>query len=74
MHQDEDLHDELLKAFNAYFKANQIWMKKGTRRAGMQTRHWLKEIRRICLARRKSIMDWRYAIDAEKKQAQKNKI
>ncbi len=68
MHQDEDLHDELMKAFNAYFKANQVWMKKGTRVAGMQTRYWLSEIRRICSARRKSIMQWRYDIDAEKRQ------
>lgn len=64
---DEDLHDELMKAFNAYFKANQTWMKKGTRIAGMQTRYWLSEIRRICSARRKVIMDWRYELDAEKR-------
>lgn len=73
MERDEDLHDELMKAFNAYFKANQTWMRKGTRVAGMQTRYWLSEIRRICSARRKVIMQWRYDIDAEKRERQAQK-
>lgn len=67
MEREEELHDQLMQAFNAYFKANQAWIKKGTRKAGMETRYWLSEIRRICSARRKVIMDWRYHIDAEKR-------
>lgn len=44
MHQDEELHEQLMKAFREYFKANQEWMAKGTRRAGMDTRHWLTKL------------------------------
>lgn len=64
---NEELHAELMQAFNSYFKANQAWILKGTRKAGMQTRFWLSEIRRIAKAQRKVIMDWRYDIDAEKR-------
>ena len=63
MHQDEELHEQLMKAFREYFKANQEWMAKGTRRAGMDTRHWLNEIRHICSDRRKAIMAWRYELN-----------
>ena len=65
---DESSHDELMRAFNEYFKANQTWIVKGIRRAGMQTRYWLSEIRRICSARRVIIMDWRFEVDKDKKQ------
>lgn len=73
MDKDEELHAELLKAFRQYFEANQKWISKGTRRAGMDTRFWLSEIRRICSARRKHIMDWRYDLNekTEEKKAQK---
>lgn len=72
---NEELHEQLLKAFGEYFKANQKWMTKGTRIAGIQTRFWLSEIRRIAKAQRLVIMNWRYDIDAEKQQrkAQKGK-
>lgn len=63
MERDEELHDELMKAFREYFKANQDWVQKGTRRAGMDTRRWLNEIRHICSKRRKVIMDWRYDLN-----------
>lgn len=65
---NEELHTELMKAFNSYFKANQKWVTKGTRKAGMQARFWLSEIRRIAKAQRQVIMEWRYDIDAEKKE------
>lgn len=73
MHQDEELHEKLMLAFREYFKSNQKWMEKGTRRAGMDTRFWLNEIRHLCDDRRKSIMDWRYALNdiTEAKKAQK---
>lgn len=73
MQQDEELHEKLLYAFRQYFEANQRWLNKGTKRAGMDVRHWLNEIRKICSARRKVIMDWRYELNEEmaKKKAQK---
>jgi len=55
-----DSHEELYNAFRQYFKYNQIWLSKGTKRAGMDTRFWLSEIRRICSQRRKEIQEWRY--------------
>ena len=75
MHQDEELHEKLLYAFRQYFEANQRWLNKGTKRAGMDVRHWLNEIRKICSARRKVIMDWRYEKNVEmaEKKAQKHK-
>ena len=55
-----DSHEELYNAFRQYFKYNQIWLSKGTKRAGMDTRFWLSEIRRICSQRRKEIQEWRH--------------
>ena len=68
MHQDEELHAEILRAFNEYFKANQRWINKGTRRAGEQTRYWLAQIRILARERRKLIQEWRHDVDAVKAQ------
>lgn len=75
MHQDEELHDELLRAFREYFEANQRWINKGTRRAGMDVRRCLSNIRRICSERRKVVMDWRYEVNeqTQAKKANQNK-
>ena len=70
MHQDEELHEKLMYAFRQYFKANQDWMNKATRRAGMDVRYWLNEIKKISLERRKVVMDWRYDLN-EKTKAKK---
>lgn len=59
MQQDEELHAELLRLFRLYFEANQRWINEGTKRAGMDTRALLSEIRRVCSRRRKHIMEWR---------------
>lgn len=66
MKKDEELHDQIMQAFREYFKANQDWMNKGTRRAGMTARARLNEIKHLCVERRKHIMDWRYDLDADK--------
>ena len=73
MDQDEELHAELLKAFREYFAANQRWMAEGTKRACMDTRYWLREIRRIGLKRRAVLMEWRHwkNKDMAEKKAQK---
>lgn len=67
MHRDEEIHAELLKAFREYFEANQRWLNKGTRRAGMDVRHWLNVIRKLCSERRKVVMDWRYDLNEQTK-------
>ena len=73
MRREEETHDQLMKAFREYFEANQNWVNKGTRRAGMDARYWLSEIRRLCSQRRDNIMAWRYWLNEEtaKKKAQK---
>jgi hypothetical protein len=62
-----------MEAFREYFKANQAWLAKGTRRAGMDTRHWLSEIRHFAIMRRQEIQVWRRAIEKEKAQKQLQK-
>ena len=59
MHQDEELHEQIMLAFREYFKANQRWINEGTKRAGMDTRYWLNEIKNLSLKRRLHIMEWR---------------
>lgn len=73
MRREEETHDALMKAFRQYFEANQNWVNKGTRRAGMDARFWLSEIRRLCSQRRDNIMEWRRWLNEEtqKKKAQK---
>ena len=68
MMQDEELHAELMTAFSNYFKANQKWINRGTRRAAIEVRFWLSEIRRICSLRRKHVREWRMELDDIKKQ------
>ena len=70
---DEELHDRLMDAFRRYFKANQEWVEKGTRRAGLKTRKLLSEIRHIAIERREVIMQWRYEIDREKAERKSKK-
>jgi hypothetical protein len=69
---DEEMHDRIMQAFREYFKANQDWMNKGTRRAGMDVRNRLNDIKHLCIERRKHVMDWRYDLDAEKFERKKN--
>jgi hypothetical protein len=59
MEQDEEMHNALMHAFREYFKANQRWINEGTKRAGMDTRFWLNEIKHLALKRRLHIMEWR---------------
>ena len=58
MKNDEELHEELLRAFNEYFKANLIWKQKKTYKGSIQTRKWLSKIRQLCTERRMRINDW----------------
>ena len=56
--QDEELHAELMAAFQAYFKENQVWMSEATHASSIRLRHRLSDIRSICSARRKDIRGW----------------
>jgi hypothetical protein len=65
MHQDEELHDELLKLFRQYFQANQEWLTKGTKRSAIRLRQIMSDIRRICSQRRVVVRDWMIVKEAE---------
>lgn len=58
MHQDEELHAELLKVFREYFEENQRWLNEGTKASAIRLRQRLSEIRRICSDRRVAVREW----------------
>lgn len=73
-YQNEESHERLMSAFREYFKANQDWQAKGTRRAGENMRYWLAQIRIIAKDRRTHVQQYRVWLDqtkAEKKANQK---
>jgi hypothetical protein len=65
MHQDEELHAELLKVFREYFEENQRWLNEGTKASAIRLRQKLSEIRRICSDRRVAIREWAKIKEAE---------
>ena len=65
MHQDEELHAELLKVFREYFEANQRWINEGTKVSAIRLRQKLSEIREVCSRRRVVVREW-----AREKEAQ----
>lgn len=58
MHQDEELHAELLKVFREYFEANQQWINEGTKASAIRLRKKLSEIRKVCSKRRVVVREW----------------
>lgn len=56
--EDESTHDELLHAFQQYYKANLHWIRSGTKRSAQDARYWLNEINKLCVDRRKVILGW----------------
>lgn len=64
--QNEESHERLMDAFRHYFKANQDWQNKGTRRAGEQMRYWLAQIRIIARERREHVQQYRVWLDQDK--------
>ena len=65
-HQNEESHEKLMAAFKEYFKANQDWQNKGTRRAGENMRYWLAQIRIIARNRREHVQQYRVYLDRNK--------
>ena len=58
MHQDEELHAELLKKFREYFEANQEWLGRGTKVSAIKLRRIMSDIRRLLSQRRVVVRDW----------------
>ena len=72
MNRDEETHDELMRVFREYYKANQRWLDKGTRQAGLETRQLLSELRIIARQRRANIQEWRHWVDEDKAERKAN--
>jgi hypothetical protein len=66
--QNEDSHEQLMRLFREYFRANQDWINKGTRTAGMEVRRLLAEIRIVARERRAHVQQWRHYVDQQKAQ------
>jgi len=61
-----------MAAFREYFKANQDWQRKGTRRAGENMRYWLAQIRIIARQRREHVQQYRVYLDQSKAERKAN--
>lgn len=68
MSPNEELHEEIMKAFDEYFRANQRWVTKQSEASGVQVRKCLQELKRVslklrqlCDQQRIVVQDWRYA-------------
>ncbi len=55
---ENDIHDQLIHAFQQYYKANLHWIQAGSKRSGQDARYWLSEINRLTTEQRKFVMDW----------------
>ena len=66
MTEDELVHEELLRLFRDYYKANLDWKTKHTRKAAIETRNCLSKIRELALERRKLIQQWQHDENAIK--------
>lgn len=65
-----DSHDEMIEAFQNYFKWQDRFEYKGSDEAGIKARFWLSEIRRHASTRRNEIQNKRQ----ERKEARKGKV
>jgi hypothetical protein len=73
-YQNEESHEQLMTAFKEYFKANQDWQAKGTRRAGENIRYWLAQIRIIAKQRREHVQQYRVWLDRDKAQKKAREV
>lgn len=48
---DDDIHDQLTKAYLEYFKANEAFESRNSVRTHKAARRWLREIRRLAKLR-----------------------
>jgi len=71
-YQNEESHERLMHAFKEYFKENQKWQARGTRRAGENMRYWLAQIRIIARERREHVQQYRVWLDKNKAERKAN--
>jgi uncharacterized protein YggL (DUF469 family) len=65
-----DSHDEMIEAFQNYFKWQERFEYHGSDEAGIKARFWLSEIRKHASTRRLEIQDKRQ----ERKESRKGKV
>jgi hypothetical protein len=73
MHQDEELHAELLKKFREYFEANQEWLGRGTKVSAIKLRRIMSDIRRLLSQRRVVVREWAEEKELELKARNQNR-
>lgn len=64
---DNQIHDDLIFAFQQYYVAQLAWKQQGTKRAALDARYWLSEINRLGVAQRKFILEWQKTISDKSK-------
>jgi hypothetical protein len=52
---NDDIHDQLTKAYLEYFKANEAFESRKSHRTHAASRRWLREIRRLAKLRQEEI-------------------
>ena len=52
---EDDIHDQLTKAYLEYFKANEAFESRLSHRTHAASRKWLREIRRLAKLRQEEI-------------------
>ena len=52
---EDDIHDKLVKAYMAYFKANEKFEARNSVRTHREARRWLREIRKLARDRMEEI-------------------
>lgn len=68
---EDDIHDQLTKAYLAYFKANEAFEARKSHRTHATSRKWLREIRRLAKIRMEEIhTTYNTKKEAEKKGTQ----
>jgi hypothetical protein len=66
---EDDIHDQLTKAYLEYFKANENFESRLSHRTHAASRRWLRKIRKLAKLRQEEI----HASYAAKKAAEKGK-
>ena len=64
--QNEESHEQLMRAFKEYFSLNQAWHAKGTRVASERLRKCLMDIRKLAKERRVHVQQYRTWLDRDK--------
>jgi hypothetical protein len=54
---EDDIHDQLVKAYLEYFKANEIWERKKSVRTYFKVQQNIRKVRDIADARNKEIRE-----------------